>query len=272
MKFKGMLICTDLDGTLLRRDHTISRENLQAIAYFKREGGYFTFITGRMPYFVADIYNAIEPNAPFGCINGGGLYDHRAQRYLWAQEMDGFVMEMVKHVYENMPEMGIQVNTLDRIYFCRNNPSMESFRRSTGVPNIERTPDQIDRPIGKIVFGDHRDGEIERLAELLRSHPLAAQFDYTRPEKILYEILPRGISKGTALGKLCELLSVDIRRSVAIGDYDNDIGMLRAAGIGVAVANASPAAKTAADHLTVYHEEHAIAAVIDELDRGRLQI
>ena len=48
--------------------------------------------------------------------------------------------------------------------------------------------------------------------------------------------------------------------------------MLRAAGIGVAVANASPAAKAAADYLTVHHEEHAIAAVIDELDRGRLQI
>ena len=270
MKFEGMLICTDLDGTLLRRDHTISRENLQAIEYFKREGGYFTFITGRMPYFVADIYNAIEPNAPFGCINGGGLYDHRAQKYLWAQVMDGSVMELVKYIHTAMPEMGIQVNTLELIYFCRNNPSMEGFRRATGVANIERTPDQIDKPIGKIVFGDHRDGEIERLAELLAAHPLAHQFDFTRPEKILYEILPRGISKGTALSKLCELLSLDMRRSIAIGDYDNDIGMLRAAGVGVAVANASPAAKAAADRVTVHHEDHAIAAVIDALDRGGL--
>ena len=181
-------------------------------------------------------------------------------------------MELVKYVYENMPEMGIQVNTLDLIYFCRNNPCMEGFRRATGVPDIVRTPDQIDRTIGKIVFGDHRDGEVERLAALLQTHPLADRFDYTRPEKILYEILPRGISKGTALERLCPLIGVDMHRSLAIGDYDNDVGMLRAAGVGVAVANASPAAKAAADLVTVHHEDHAIAAVIDALDRGEISL
>ena len=71
-KFDGILICTDLDGTLLKNDKTISRENLDAIEYFKKEGGYFTFITGRMPYFAREIYNRVSPNAPIGCINGGG--------------------------------------------------------------------------------------------------------------------------------------------------------------------------------------------------------
>ena len=46
-KFDGMLICTDLDGTLLRRDKTVSMENLEAIEHFKAEGGYFTFIIAR---------------------------------------------------------------------------------------------------------------------------------------------------------------------------------------------------------------------------------
>ena len=67
-KFDGILICTDLDGTLLRSDKTISRENLEAIEHFKSEGGYFTFITGRMPYFVGDMLEKARPNAPFGCI------------------------------------------------------------------------------------------------------------------------------------------------------------------------------------------------------------
>ena len=270
MKFEGMLICTDLDGTLLRRDHTISRENLQAIAYFKREGGWFTFITGRMPYFVSDIYNTVAPNVPFGCINGGGLFDHRTGQYLWAQPMDTAVLEMVKYIYDTMPDMGIQVNTLERIYFCRENPTMEGFRRATGVPNITRGLDEIDLPIGKIVFGDHREERILHLAELLQAHPLADRFSFIRSERTLYEILPPGIHKGTALAKLCELLGVDSRRTVAVGDYNNDIGMLRIAGVGVAVANASPEAKAAADYITVHHEDHAIAAVIDELDRGHL--
>ena len=78
-KFDGILICTDLDGTLLGSDRKISKENIEAIEYFKSEGGLFTFITGRMPCLVNDIYNAIKPNAPFGCINGGGIYDGKAK-------------------------------------------------------------------------------------------------------------------------------------------------------------------------------------------------
>lgn len=74
-RFDGVLICTDLDGTLLKNDKTISCENIEAIEYFKREGGYFTFVTGRMPFFVSYVLDTIKPNAPFGCVNGAGLYD-----------------------------------------------------------------------------------------------------------------------------------------------------------------------------------------------------
>ena len=63
-KFNGILMCTDLDGTLLRNDKTISRENKEAIEYFKSEGGLFTFITGRMPSYVSDIYREFEDREP----------------------------------------------------------------------------------------------------------------------------------------------------------------------------------------------------------------
>ena len=68
-KFSNILICTDLDGTLLDDEKRISDENIKAIEYFKDNGGYFTFVTGRMPFFVKNIYVKIRPNAPFGCSN-----------------------------------------------------------------------------------------------------------------------------------------------------------------------------------------------------------
>ena len=74
--FDGILLCTDLDGTLLKNDGSISSENLEAIEYFKREGGAFTFVTGRPHYIAHDICEMIKPNVPFGCLNGGGVYDH----------------------------------------------------------------------------------------------------------------------------------------------------------------------------------------------------
>ena len=82
-KFDGILICTDLDGTLLKNDKSISKENMNAIEYFKQNGGYFTFITGRMPFFSHEAIDIVKPNCPFGCINGAGVYDHRKNEYVW---------------------------------------------------------------------------------------------------------------------------------------------------------------------------------------------
>ena len=73
-KFDGILICTDLDGTLLRKDKSVSDENKKAIEYFKREGGYFTIVTGRMPYYVTNILEMVKPNIAFGCANCGRLF------------------------------------------------------------------------------------------------------------------------------------------------------------------------------------------------------
>ena len=269
-KFEGILICTDLDGTLLKNDRTISKENLDAIAYFQKEGGIFTFITGRMPYFVSDIYNTVQPNAPFGCINGGGLYDHRKGTYLWTQPLSAEAIDLVEYADQNIDGLGIQINTFERIYFSRNNLAMEEFREATGMPNLVRHYREVTEPIGKIVFGDTNEESIQRLIALLNGHPKADRFDFIRSEKTLYEILPKGIHKGVILPKLAEAMGIDMNRTVAIGDYNNDIGMLQTAKVGVAVANAVKEAKEAADYITVSNEEHAIARVISDIDEGIL--
>lgn len=271
-KFQGILICTDLDGTLLKNDKTISRENLDAIRYFQSQGGYFTFVTGRMPFFVTPIVEMLRPNAPIGCINGGGVYDFAAMRYLWRQEMPRSVLELVEHADRAIDGLGVQVNLFDRILFCRDNAATDDFRRVTGVPHWIGRYEDIHEPIAKIVFCDHDEEHIERLTELLHAHPRADEFDFIRSEQSLYEILPKGIHKGVALPRLAELLGVDMSRTVAVGDYNNDIGMLRVAGCGVAVANACPEAKAAADRVTVSNEESAIARIIEDIESGELKI
>jgi Cof subfamily protein (haloacid dehalogenase superfamily) len=271
-KFDGILLCTDLDGTLLRNDKSISPENRAAIAYFKREGGYFTFVTGRMPSYVWDMYRTVQPNAPVGCVNGGGLYDYENERYLWTHGLSRDVMELVDYVDTHMPTMGIQLNTFDTVYFCKESSALSDFRAETGVPNIVRPYREVPDPIAKILFADRDGDEITRLAALLSAHSRAGEFDFIRSDLTLYEILPRGIHKGVSLSKLSEILGIDPRRTVAVGDYDNDIGMLRTAGLGVAVANATEAVKAAADMITVSNEQHAIAAVIDHIEKNGLPV
>ncbi|MBE6650331.1 MAG: HAD family phosphatase [Ruminococcaceae bacterium] len=266
--FDGTLICTDLDGTLLRKDKTISKENLDAIEYFKANGGYFTYVTGRMPFFSFDTYERIKPNAPFGCINGGGLYDFEKKDYVMKQVISDKVMELVKCIDENFPKVGIQVNTFYKTYFCKDNSVLVHFREICNAENYTCDYMNVEEPVAKILFGVETEEEISGMAKMLREHPLADDFEFIRSERTLYEILPKGITKGTAIKGICDYLGLDANKTVAIGDYDNDIPMLKAAKIGVAVSNACENAKKVADYITVSNEEHAIARLIYDLEKG----
>lgn len=267
-KFEGVLFCTDLDGTLYTSEKTISRQNRDAIDYFKSEGGRFTFITGRVPATSQHVYEAIRPNAPYGCLNGGGIYDPQEGRYLWNTHLPREAMELVRAVDRELPTMGIQFNTERQVYFNKDNTAMVYFRKVTGLPYVACPYEAVEEPVLKVVFAHEDETQIAALMTLLNNHPLAPLVDFIHAERRLYEILPKGASKGNLLCKMADLLGVAMAKTIAVGDYHNDISMVKAAGLGFAVANAAAEVKAAADHVTVSNNEHAIAAIIDGLDRG----
>ena len=267
-KFDGILICTDLDGTLLRDDKTVSKENLEAIEYFKSEGGLFTFITGRMPYFSRQIRDTVRPNAPIGCINGGGIYDYERDEYLMLNVLPQDVSELVVDVADALPGIGVIVNTPDKLYFPYDNMATAKHRALTGMPYADADIRSFDKQIAKIVFTDLSTDTMDEVMRILNCHKRHSEFDFIRSEKHLYEILPKGNSKGNVLMKMAELLGIDKRRTVALGDYNNDISMLSAAGVGIAVKNATNEAKAAADRITVSNEEHAIKRTVEEIEAG----
>ena len=271
-KFDGILLCSDLDGTLLKNDKSISQENIDAIEYFKKEGGRFTFVTGRIPSCVLDICKIVQPNAPIGCINGGGLYDYSTMDYVWKQELPQEVMLLVEYIDENLPHVGIQVDTFEKIYFSKDNSAMQSFRVLTKAPNIIRHYKDVKEPISKIIFASMEKEDIVSVKEMLAAHPLSEKFDFVHSERTLYEILPKGIGKGVSVSKLVQLYDIDVNKTIAIGDYYNDISMFNTAKIGIAVSNAYKDVQDTADYVTVSNEEHAVARVIHDLENGRFPI
>ena len=267
-KFDGILICTDLDGTLYRNDKTISAENREAIEYFKREGGYFTFITGRMPNYSMSAYRAVNPNVPFGCANGGGVYDGATEKYIWQCEgLVGFE-DLLACVDREIPTLGFQLSGFDHTYFAKENQAMVEFRNITRLPLIPCDYRAVREPIAKIVFAANCEEEVSAFEALFASHPNSDWFDYIRSEKTLFEIMPKGVQKGLALEHLVSYLGVDPQKTVGIGDFNNDVGLFHAAAVGIAVANASPVAREAADFITVSNEEHAISKVISDIESG----
>lgn len=269
-KFENILFVTDLDGTLLKDDKTISKENLEAIDYFKDEGGLFTFITGRIPSGMADILDMVTPNAPYGCINGGGIYDAEKKKYLWHNTLPREALELVEFADRMVPSMGIQINTPDLAYFCKDNASLVKFRKLSWFPDLFAPYSDIKEPFVKVLFADEDEEALLRLISLLEAHPRAKDFLLVRSTKEYYEILPKDSGKGSVLPRLASLLGVDMRHTIAAGDNDNDVCLLRAAAVGVAVENATENAKKAANYHTVSNEDHAIAKIISDLDTGKL--
>lgn len=271
-KFESILICTDLDGTLLKDDKTISKENKEAIEYFKKNGGMFTFVTGRMYFYARKSYDMVKPNVPVGCANGGALYDYENERYIWKTTIDKSVISILEYVDNNFPEMAFLINTPERVCFCKNNESTEKFRIDNGVPNIVYDYKQFNEDISKVIFADEEENNIKILIDMLNKHPGALNYDFVRSSDYLYEIVPKGYNKGTVLRKLADYLGVPMERTIAVGDFDNDVAMIKEAGIGIAVSNACDSAKECADIITVSNEEHAIAKIISDIETGIIKI
>lgn len=262
---------SDLDGTLLKKDKTISPENKKAMEYFMANGGIFSYASGRIPVAVGHVCKQVMPNAPCICSNGGAIYDFSEKRLISSVNLSWDALEIVRYAEREIPEMGIELCASDKIYFIKKNSSTEKHRRNEFLDDITCSLDCVPEPVLKVLFADENEANIERLIELIEKHPLAEKFTLVRTHEEYYEILPKGINKGDGIGEVCKMLP-SVTKTIAVGDNENDIPMYLTADISVAVANASAKTKERAKYVTVTNEQHAIAAIINDIESGVIEL
>ncbi len=265
-KFSGILLCTDLDETLLDTDKSISKENLEAIEYFKNNGGSFTFITGRGVHGVGKSIAKAKPNVPVGCLNGGSIYDWENDKTLFRLDIDKSVTKLILELEEKFKTLGVEIVTHTSNHFRRINERVQWHIDLEKLPVMPGDFDKIPDNWGKCLLVDTAEN-IDKVVEYITTNDSGKDFDFVRSCPYFYEILPKGSSKGNLLIRLAEILGIDKNKTIAVGDNENDISMLEKAGLGIAVANAVPKAKEAADMVTVANTDHAIAKIIYDLDR-----
>lgn len=269
-KFDAILLCSDMDDTLLTTDKRISAENKAAIEYFMSEGGSFAFATGRVPMGARLALDYIVPNTPIICFNGAGIYDFRGEKLLWSRSLDKKAVAVVEMVEKSMPQAAIEVCTKDKVYCCRSN---EIIRKQF---EIEKFDDNyadfrnISEDWIKAIFMVKSD-ELPALKALIAESEFADCYNYIQSSPNYYEMLPKGASKGDAMLELAKILGIAPERTIGVGDNENDITMVSMAQIGVAVANAVPAVRDAADYITVDNNHDALKAVIESVEKGIMQ-
>lgn len=266
-KFDGILLCTDMDGTLLNSDSRISEGNKKAIEYFMANGGKFTYTTGRTPQGIDEFVKEIMPNHPSVVYNGSGIYDFRTEKALYAEYLDDEADDVIDMVIEAVPQCGILSVCTDIQYCSRDHEAMDLYYRAARCERMELRPHRETGEAKKKFVIIAYENDIEEVSRIVRASEYYDKYNCVRTNSFLYEILPKGISKGSALRELVKICG-SFDKIVMVGDGENDLEAVKYADVGVAVANAMDCLKEAADYIAVSNDEDAIKDVIEKLEKG----
>jgi len=287
-KFEGVLICTDCDGTLTDKDGNLSEENVNAIRYFQQEGGRFTLATGRFPDHLKKYEGQLKVNAPVVSLNGVLVFDTEKNEALAKYPMDTkSAMKIMQYINENWKGVWeYWINFGDETSACYK-PFEDKFESET-VKLDEDTKERlakgsdnlVDRPVfnelesvlpeqtAKIVFVMPEDMLRPLQKDLRDKFHDEFNFDSSWPNGLEMQWVKSG--KGVAVNFLREYFG-DVHTVVCVGDYDNDISMLKIADIAYAVGNALDEVKSVSHRVTVTNNESALAHIIEDLGKENLK-
>ena len=262
------IIVSDLDETLLREsDKSVSEEDREAIRRAGELGVKFVPTSGR-GYRSMDrtlrelgLYGAAEQYVI--SFNGGAITENKGEKLLWFQ---GLPFSLAEEFYRRGQsyDVCIHVYTLDTVYVYNYVPGERTFlnRRMEVTEVFDKTLDFLKgQEIVKCLYMNTDHAYLERIAADLSD--ITRDVDVSYSSNRYLEFNQKGVNKGAGLRKLAELLGVDMKDTIAIGDNYNDITMIEAAGLGVGVQNTVEELKPRCDYVTkATCNESAVAEVI----------
>jgi len=261
------LVATDLDGTLLRGDGTVSDRTREAIARAEATGITVVMVSGRPIRWMHGVAEATGHHGVAICSNGAVRYDLATEEVLSHDPIAPAVGRLVvAALREALPGVRFAVEQADR--FGRE-PGWQLRDPSRGIVEVVAEAEElVAQPSSKILARlDHVDPD-----ELLAAaqHALGELATATHSSSWgLVEISAAGVSKATALERYAGELGITAAEVVAVGDMPNDLPMLAWAGRAVAVANAHPRVLAAADEVTASNEDDGVALLLEAVLAAR---
>lgn len=264
MKPPIRLVALDLDGTLLRSDKTISQRTLQTIQTARDQGVVVAIATGRM-YSTARAYGRILGlgDMPMVLYAGGLIQTVESGKKLYEKAIS---VEDAKAVLAIAKEKGWQMQTYidDVLRTAVSDHWIQEYERKTGAHAVICGDDayQPQGSCNKILSRSTHEELLQRKAYIDQQLPGKLQILFS--EDTYLEIMPTGVNKGTGLQRLADLYGISIEETMAVGDSQNDIDMLKVAGVSVTMENAHDEIKKVADHVTASNDEDGVAQAIEK--------
>lgn len=244
-----IIFLSDMDGTLLSEDKTLPERNRAAIEGLREKGGMFAVATGRVLQASKQYFKTLGLDCPVILCNGGMIYDCSREEIMWSLELPEMqARKMVIQLLEKFPEASAEINTNDGIYDVNINDIERYHWKIAGI--TAQICDSIDDvPKGgwsKVLFAMPEE-IIGAFAEYAASLDGAGSVEFVTSSPIFHEMLPYNCSKGSAMSELLRIYGGEKCITVAMGDYYNDIAMLRNADFAVCPSNAIDEVKAVCD-------------------------
>ena len=260
------LVAIDIDGTLLDSNRRITQRVKDAVQRANEQGVYIVLCTGRPLPGVEPLLeelNLYSSNDYVITYNGSLVQATQSQE----------VISKYTLPYEDFLEIELMARKVGSHLHMSDEHSIYTFNRDIGkytvheaylvdMPLKYRSVEEISPDINviKMMMID----EPEVLDAAISKLPASFKEKYTtvKSTEFYYEILNKEASKGNALEKLAAHLGIPIEQTMAIGDNENDLSMIEKAGIGVAMGNATPNVKEAADVITTTNDQDGVAEIL----------
>lgn len=243
------LVVSDIDSTLYTKESPIPDEFPVLIKKCQNRGILFGLATGRTQELAARFLQQLHPTAP--CILANGAFILDAERVL---RTHGFHVGKLRPILERACRDGLTVTVSDTqeeypLFFTPYILEQQQLKNRFWNRIDLDSETLIQKEFVKLmIFDPDRTGKIKPYqAELQQYHD---HYWVTSFSDRAVELGPKNCNKATGLKELAKILGIGMNQVMAIGDFSNDLEMIQAAGIGVAVANASDDVKAAADYVT----------------------
>jgi Cof subfamily protein (haloacid dehalogenase superfamily) len=263
------LLVVDVDGTIVDGSGVISVEDKRSLDGVVAAGIMVSLSTGRVIRACRKILDSLALGGHHIFFDGALVSDPTQNKEIYCQPIDGELVRQAVH-FARSNDIYLELYTEEQFFAEKENWSDDVHYKFFGVaPNIIDFNDIWLRE--RIIKAEMvvRDSEERMKSDLLKAEFSGRlRFSIARspafPEIDFINIVDSGVSKGEALKNLVSFLEISMKETIAIGDGLNDIPLLEAAGLAVAMGNAFPELKQVADYITLDVENSGVAAAIRE--------
>lgn len=269
------ILVLDLDGTLTNSKKEITPPTLEALIEIQKEGKKVVLASGRPTCGIVPLAEKLhlkEYGSYILSFNGGRITDCQSGQILYNRLLPQDAVNDVFRLTLPFASQGVDILTYtDSSIISGIHPNryteLESFINHMPILESDAFLSDIPKEINKFLITGEPD-VIAKVSEKLKTH-FRTYLNIYCSDPFFLEIMPKNIDKAHSLQKLLNSIGLTADQMICCGDGYNDITMIEAAGLGVAMANAQPLVREKADFITKSNDEDGILHVINEFMRQR---